>query len=561
VHHSESRNTLNRRQFVRWAGLGAASSIALVAAACQPAPSAPSVAPTSAGATQAPATIQPAGGAAAASTPNATQQQPVTGGTLTMALSAEVVDLDPANRRGVPSAAAEHLLYNGLVNQSPDQQIKPDLALSWSAQDTVWTFKLRQGVRFHDGTPFNAAAVKYTWDRYLGGKENVQRASDWTPYVDSVSVVDDSTVQFNTKNVDAFFLDRIAAEAGIVSPTAHEKLGKDFMKSPVGTGPFKFKDWTSGVSFSAVRNDDYYGDKAHLDGVVIRAINDADTRALSLGTNEIQLASGVTPEEMPRLQSNPNLTVVSRATALNLMFGMNNLKKPFDDVRVRQALNYAIDRDSIVKNVFQGLAAAMQGAVPPVALDYAPVQAWPYDPNKAKQMLADAGLATGFSATLTGTQGRYFKDYELMQAVQQYLKAVGVTTTINIVEWARYLELVGLPPDNTPMEMWLDGWNGNTADSLFNQRWGCNAFTPKGVNVHGFCDQSIDQSVQQAERTLDDTQRGTLLAQAQQTLSTDAPSIWGFTTNETAGMSKKLHGVLVYPSELVTADEHTWMES
>jgi ABC-type transport system substrate-binding protein len=243
------------------------------------------------------------------------------------------------------------------------------------------------------------------------------------------------------------------------------------------------------------------------------------------------------------------------------MFGMNNLKKPFDDVRVRQALNYAIDRDSIVKNIFQGLAQPMQGGVPPVALDYTPVKAWPYDPSKAKQMLADAGLPNGFSATMTGTQGRYFKDYELMQAVQQYLKAVGVNTTINIVEWARYLELVRLPPDNTPMEIWLDGWNGNTADGLFNQRWNCTAFAPKGVNVHGFCDQSIDQSVQQAERALDDNQRNTLLAQAQQTLSTDAPSVWGFATEEIAGMSKKLHNALVFPSEMVIADEHTWLEA
>jgi peptide/nickel transport system substrate-binding protein len=208
--------------------------------------------------------------------PAGTELPAVRGGTLIMALSAEVVDLDPANRRGVPSAAAEHLLCNGLVAQTPDQQIKPDLATSWSVQDTVWTFKLRRGVRFHDGTPFNAAAVKYIFDRYLGGQENVQRASDWTPYVDSVTVVDDATVRFQTKAVDAFFLTRLAAEAGIVSPTAHARLGKDFMKSPVGTGPFKFKDWVPGVSMSAVRNDDYFGDKASLDGVVIRAITEAE---------------------------------------------------------------------------------------------------------------------------------------------------------------------------------------------------------------------------------------------------------------------------------------------
>jgi ABC-type transport system substrate-binding protein len=109
--------------------------------------------------------------------------------------------------------------------------------------------------------------------------------------------------------------------------------------------------------------------------------------------------------------------------------------------------------------------------------------------------------------------------------------------------------------------MWLDGWNGNTAEGLFNQRYNCNGFTPKGTNVHGFCDNAIDQLVLQAQRTLDDAQRQDLLAQAQQLISKDAPSIWTLTTNETTGLSKKLHNPLIYPSELVTVDEHTWLEA
>ena len=514
----------------------AASSVALLLAACQ-----------------APVPAAPASQGAA--------KQEVRGGTLTIALSAEPVDTDPANTGGTPSAAAEQMMYNGLVRYTPDQQVKPDLALSWTADADKWTFKLRQGVKFHDGTPFNAQAVKYTFDRYLVNAEKVRRAGDWQPYLNSVQVVDDSTVQFLTKGIDAFFLTRLAGEVGLVSPTAHARLGKDYLKSPVGTGPFKFKEWVPGVSISVVRNDDYFGDKAYLDQVTMRPIPEATTRALALETGEVQLATPITPEQISRVQSNPGLSLVSRATTLNLMFGMNNTRKPFDDVRVRQALNYAIDRDAIVKNVYGGLAEAMKGAVPRAALGYAPVAGYAYDPNKAKQLLADAGMASGFTASLTGTNGRYFKDFEFMQAVQQYLKDVGVTTNIEIVEWARYLELVRQPPDQTPMEMWLDGWNGNTAASLFNQRWNCTAFAPNGQNVHGFCDAAIDQIVAQAGGTLDDTQRQNLLTQAQQMISTDAPSIWGVASTETTGLSTKVHNALIYPSELVTVDEHTWLEA
>jgi ABC-type transport system substrate-binding protein len=540
------------------------SSAAALLAACQ-APAAPASVATQAPAANAPTQAAPATAtqapAGVAPTQAAASQPGTRGGTLTIALSAEPVDTDPANTGGTPSMAAELLMYNGLVRLTPDQQIRPDLAESWTVADDTWTFRLRQGVKFHDGTPFNAAAVKYMFDRYLVNAEKVRRAGDWMPYLASVEAVDDATVQFRTKGIDAFFLNRLAGEVGIVSPTQHQKLGKDFLKNPVGTGPFKFKEWVPGVSITVVRNDDFFGDKAYLDQVIMRPISEDTTRALALQTGEVQLATPITPELISQFQNDSSTNIVSRATTLNLMFGMNNTKSPFDNVKVRQALNYAIDRDAIVKNVYSGLAQAMRGAVPQAALNYSPVSGYTYDPDKARQMLADAGLGAGFTASLTGTKGRYFKDFELMQAVQQYLKAVNVTTNINIVEWARYLELVRQAPDQTPMEMWLDGWNGGTAASLFQQRWNCNSFAPNGQNVHGFCDSGIDQLVTQAGATLDDTKRQELLTQAQQLISVDAPSIWGVASTETTGYLKKLHNPLIFPSELVTVDEHTWLEA
>src|SRR5207248_3953108 len=144
-----------------------------------------------------------------AAAPAATGQQPVRGGNLTIALSAEPVDMDPGNTGGVPTSAAEWLIYNGLVRQTPDQTIKPDLATSWTVDEDKWTFKLRQGVRFHDGTPFNAQAVKNQFDRYLTNTEKLRRAGDWLPVLDKVQVVDDSTVLFQTKGIDAYFLTRL----------------------------------------------------------------------------------------------------------------------------------------------------------------------------------------------------------------------------------------------------------------------------------------------------------------------------------------------------------------
>jgi ABC-type transport system substrate-binding protein len=484
---------------------------------------------------------------------------PSRGRTLTYAASADVDNLDPAQRGGTISAAVKELVYGSLVDETPTQQIVPDLAVSWKADGSTWTLALRRGVKFQDGSPFNAQAVKAHFDR-LFGPETPQRSSDWKPYLDRVEVVDDYTVRFVTKYPDPFFLQRLAASSQIESPQAFRKYGKDIARNPVGTGPFRLQEWTPDVQVVLVRNDDYWGDKAYLDRVVIRPVPEPGARAIALESNDVQLADLISPEDMPRLRADPNLRLDSVSTVRQLTVGMNNTKKPFTDVRVRQALNYAVDRPAIAKGIFGGLAEVLPGAVPTLASGYAPVASFSYDPDRARQMLAEAGYPHGFSATLTGTKGRYFKDFEMMQAVQQMLKRVGVTLNIQVVEWARYLQLVNLPPATSPLEMWLDGWSSDSATDILQQRFGCAFMRPNGVNLHGYCNRDLDALVNQAARTMDDTQRNTYLRLAQQLIQKDAPSIWGLETKSTAGISRKLHGVLHYPDETLTVNERTWLE-
>ena len=478
--------------------------------------------------TQAPAA--PASNQTAASKPAQAPAaaQGVRGGTLTVALSAEPVDMDPANTGGTPTAAAEQLIYNALVRNTPEQTVRPDLALSWTAEDDKWTFKLRQGVKFHDGTPFNAAAVKYTFDRYLVNAEKVRRAGDWQPYLESVTVVDDSTVQFKTKGIDAFFLARLGNEVGIVSPTAHAKLGKDYLKAPVGTGPFKFKEWIPGVSFTAVRNDEYFGDKAFLDQVIMRPIPEAATRAIALETGEVQLATPITPEQMGRLQTNSSVKLVSRATTLNLMFGLNNVKKPFDDVRVRQALNYAIDRDAIVKNVYSGLAEALNGAIPKAALGYAPVEGYAFDPPKSKQMLADAGLPNGFTASMTGHEG------PLLQGFRADASRAAIPEGGRRHDQHRDRRMGALPrswsASRRPRRPWR---SGSTASMAARPRLAQSALELQRRRADWpECARLLRQRRRPTDGhgrpTLDDKKRDELVAQAQQLISKDAPSIWAW---------------------------------
>ncbi len=532
----QMRDGLGRRKFLQRAGgVVGALSVASLAAAC--APGAPA-----ASASGAPAT-------------------PRKGGTLTYATTNELISLDPAYVGDGVGFGALRLMYEQLVYHTPDLEPKAGLATSWEAKDTAWTFKLRQGVKFHDGTPFNSAAVKAHFDRLLGPEKPTQGGL-WVRTLDKVEVVDDATVRFVTKIPDAFLLTTLADNASgfIASPAAFAKFGKDLAKNPVGTGPFRFVEWIKDERFVAIRNDDYWGDKAYLDKVVFRPIPEAESRMIALESGDVQLALRLTPEHLDRVQKNPKLGASVKPTIRNLFISMNNLEKPFSDVRVRQALNLAIDKEGIVKNLYLNIADVSGGALAAGVAGYAKVKGFGFDAAKAKQMLAEAGYPNGFSAVLTGPKGSYTKDFELQQAVQQQLRVIGVNLTLNTVEQAKYLELLRAEPSKKPMEMWLDLVGGVNGASTIVGRFGCNSLPPVSGNARAYCNPQVDTLADQAQRQTDVAKRNDLLRQAQELVSQDASSIWLLALKEIGGYSKKLHGAYHMASTVLTVDERSWLE-
>ena len=179
----------------------------------------------------------------------------------------------------------------------------------------------------------------------------------------------------------------------------------------------------------------------------------------------------------------------------------------------------------------------------------------------AKQLLAEAGYPNGFTATMTGPQGRYLKDFELEQAVQQQLAAIGVTLRLQVVEWARYLELVRMPPTSSPLEIWLDAWAGNEAGQIIERRFGCRDLRPNGANTTGFCNLDVDGAVNQAEGNFDQAARNALLKQAQDLITPLAPSIWLLQVKQAIGFSRKLHNPVLMNSEQLTVSQYTWLEA
>jgi len=503
------------------------------------------------------------------SAPGPAALTPRRGGTVVNALQAEITNLDPGVSGDQPSLAAFSLIYEGLVGLTADLQPIPALATSWTQEGTAWTFKLRQGVKFHDGAAFNAAAVKATFDRYFGPPaDRPLRANQVTPVVDRVEVVDDFTVRFVTKDLDAFFLDRLADAAGItgswgfiISPDAIKKFGKDLARNAVGTGPFTFVEWIKDERFVVARNEAYWGDKAYLDKVILRSVPEPEARIIGLEALDIHIARTLNPEAQERIAKNPALAPSIRTTTRALFFGVASLKKPYSDIRVRQALNHAVDKQSIVKNLYNGLAEQINGPIVPGQTGYVALPGFAYDPAKAKQLLADAGYPNGFSATLVGPKGAYFKDFELQQAVQQQLRAVGVNVRLETVEFAKYLEFVRKDPRTSELEMWLDATGGGPTVHWIRQRYGCEFFRPNGTNTAGSCYPDIDATLLEAQRNTDPNRRLALLKESQEKISLQAPSVWVLATKEIAGVSKKLHDFVHMGNGVLTVNARTWIEA
>jgi len=495
-----------------------------------------------------------AGGTAAAATPRK-------GGTLIYATDAEATSLDPPYLGDGSSNTPASMMYNNLVQFGANLEIKPDLAARWRVAGTTWTFTLRRGVAFHDGTGFDARAVVAHFTRLLG-PERPLRASWWTPFLDRVEAPDDSTVRFITKFPDPFFLNRLANATGAIeSPAAFSKYGRDLARHPVGTGPFKFQEWVQGEHITLVRNDGYWGDTAHLDSVVIRPAADATARVIALTAGDVQLVKGISPEQVPRVVADPQLTVIVSDVLATWFLGMNVLKKPFADLRVRQALNYAVDKNAIVKTIFQGMGQVSNELVPSGAAGFASVPGFPYDPAKAKQLLREAGYPNGFAATMLVTNGSYPKELELEQFVQEQWADVGVRITLQTAEYVRYLELLRMPPTSSPLEMWIDSWANIEASQIIVDRFGCKSFRPLGANTAGFCNEDLDGLLSEAQRTLDPTVRDGLVAKAQVLVSQQAPAVWLLQPRQAAGMSKKLHNPVVIKTGLLSVDEHTWLDA
>ena len=454
---------------------------------------------------------------------------------------AEPKSLDPHAVTAVNDFRILMNVYDGLTRYK-DGTLEPEPALaeSWEISDDgiTYTFKLREGVTFHDGTPLNAEAVKFNFDRML--KED-HPYHDTGPFplafyfsaVEEVTAVDDLTVEFKLKEPFAPFLSNLAYPTGlIVSPEAVKENGKDFGRNPVGTGAFKFEEWQANSRVVVTRNEDYWDGAPPLEAVIYRPITDTNTRIAEMLSGGLDVMVEVPPDSLQQFRDDANFSVYEQAGP-HVWFLILNMKEgPFAEKAVRQAANYAINKKALVENILQGTAEVAAGPTPP-AFAWAyndELQPYPYDPEKAKQLLEEAGY-DGEELTFYVTEGGsgMLDPIAMGTAIQADLQAVGMKVNIETYEWNTFLGKVnpGLEGKADMAEM---AWMTNDPDTLPFLALRSEAWPDKGgFNSGYYANDKVDELLNKARTSTDQDERATLYKEMQQIVQEDAP--WVFVAN------------------------------
>jgi peptide/nickel transport system substrate-binding protein len=454
---------------------------------------------------------------------------------------AEPKSLDPAADTAVNDFRILVNLYDGLVRYKDGTlEVEPSLATSWTISDDgkTYTFKLRDGVEFHDDTPFNAEAVKFNFDRML--KED-HPFHDTGPFplsfffstVSEVKVIDDLTVEFDLSAPYAPFLSNLAYPTGlIVSPDAVKKYGKDFGRHPSGTGAYKFAQWDSNEKVVVEKNPDYWDGAPSLEAVIYRPITDANTRVAEMLSGGLDVMVEVPPDSLSQFKDNPAFKVSEQAGPHLWFLILNTKDGPFKNKEIRQAANYAINKKALVDNILQGTADVAAGPTPP-AFAWAyddKLQPYPYDPEKAKAMLKEAGY-DGSPVTFYVTEGGsgMLDPIAMGTAIQADLEAVGMKVKIETYEWNTFLGKVnpGLEGKADMAEM---AWMTNDPDTLPFLALRSDAVPDKGgFNSGYYSNPKVDELLEKARQSTDQDERAKLYKEMQDIVHDDAP--WVFVAN------------------------------
>ena len=477
----------------------------------------------------------------------------VAGGDLIILENSDAKSMDPHGSNDVPSSNVQSSIFETLVIRDAKGELAPGLAESWKQVDELtWEFKLRTGVKFHDGEEFNAEAVKKSFERILDPEVASPRLFLYE-MVTEIKVVDANTVQFVTEYPFSPLLAHLTHNGGsIISPKAIDedyaaitadssgetKAGSVIGIAPVGTGPFKFDSWTPGDQIKLVRNEDYWGTVASIDSVTFRVIPESSVRVAELQSGNAHIISGVEPNQVANVNSFPNASVLETATSSLTYIGFNTNKEPFNNPKVRQAISKAINREELIEGIYDGFGIPAISPLSPGIFGYTEdVTSMAYNLEEAKALLAEAGYADGFKTTIWTNDNPVRQDVAIV--LQQGLKEIGIELEIQVLEWGAYLEKTAAGEH----DMFILGWSNGTGDADYG------LYALFHSSQHGdpgnrsfYTSTKVDQLLESGRREADQAKRLSIYKEAIQVISEDSPMAFVLHPSSLIGVDKKVTG-------------------
>lgn len=479
--------------------------------------------------------------------------------TLRVALSAETTSADPLNYSLTPNNTLRQHVFEGLVDLDADLAAQPGLAESWTREDDrTWTFRLRPGVRFHNGQPFTAADVLFTFCRAQNNKDEVvQSYSRIVRRLEKVEVLDERSIRVTTKEPEPLLLSDIS-NLTILPQSLISQAKLDFSKgedcgfagpwpsaaqfndtsAAIGTGPYKLASYSRNAVTELRRNDDYWGEKPHWQVVRMTPVTAAGPRLAGLLAGDYDLIESPATGDLPRLRENAGFRITAKPTTRQIFIQLDTGrspspfvnggegKNPLQDARVRQALSLAIDRKAIESRVMDGIALPAAQFLPDGMAGTIPgLPVLPYDPAKAKELLKQAGYPDGFSFTFHATNNRYINDARLAQVLAQFWQRIGVKVELDAMPSSVYFGRRG----KREFSVAMGGWGSDAAETLmFFSTWLMSTDRERGLgtsNYGGWSDARFDDLAGRAKVTMDEAARVKLLQEAGKVALEEMPVI------------------------------------
>jgi len=482
---------------------------------------------------------------------------------LVVARSSDAVNLDPARANDIESLEVAEQVYGRLVRFAPGRlEPEPDLATSWSVSSdgTIWTFELRPNVRFHDGTPVDADAVVFSFERQIVAEHSAHEPDFvWSRAfhnIRRVTALGRLRVQFEIDRPYAPFLANLAmGPAAIVSPAAVKRYGSKFGSNPVGTGPYRFVEWIPGERITLERNAQYWDHPPRIRYLVLLTLPDSRERLQALESGAADVIQQLAPDDLSLVSLHPDLTLAAAPEALVSYLAMNTQRRPLNDPRIRRAIAHGIRRDALVKLIYQGLGIPAIGPLPPnVWGARSDVVTYPYDLSRARALLVEAGWK--------GAAGPPLK-LLAPNVPRQYMPApdrVANTIKMSLAEIGIPVDVVLNDPEEHQRALWagehdlaLHGWfndNGDPDNFLYTLLDSDNTMGGRPSNIAFYANSWFHDVIGMAQRTTDRTERERLYSQAQAILATDVPWVPLAHSKVVFAVRANLKGLVVQPSAM-----------